>query len=77
MPEILSIDHIEGGIAICERDDRTIVEIPLGLLPEGVKPGDCIAKTADGYELDPAETARRRKENIDLFKKLKKKEGAK
>ena len=73
MPEIVSVDRIEGGIAILERADRTTLEVPLDRLPPGTKPGDCLAETPDGFLPDPDEAARRRKSNIDLFKKLKNK----
>ena len=73
MPGIVSVDRIEGGLAILERADRTTLEVPLEQLPPGVRPGDCFTETPDGFLPDPDETARRRKSNIDLFNRLKNK----
>lgn len=42
----LIIDRIENGIAVCEKPDKTMTEIPLDALPP-VREGDCIVITVD------------------------------
>ncbi|UJZ87842.1 DUF3006 domain-containing protein [Heyndrickxia coagulans] len=36
------VDRIEGEFAVCEKDDRTTVDIRLSELPSGVQAGDVI-----------------------------------
>lgn len=63
----LIIDHIEGDIAVCELEDRRIVNIPLCVFPD--------AKDADIYiiEKDEEEQEERISKARSLFDKLKKK----
>ena len=70
MADYFSIDHIEGDTAICERDDRTKIDIPLNKLPKAAKEGDCIREEGGAFVIDEGETDRRRKLNIELFRKL-------
>ena len=49
------IDRIEGAFAVVHRKDGTTVDIALSELPEDVKEGSVLRKTADGYITDIAE----------------------
>ena len=58
------IDRIEGGFAVCEKDDKEMVNIPLSDLPHGAKQG-CVISIIDGsYVIDLEET----KDDKKLFK---------
>ncbi len=65
------IDRITDGVAVLELPDRRRLEVPAKKLPSGANEGDCLSMTEDGgFVLDEAETARRRKANAELFKRL-------
>ncbi len=67
------IDRIEGGFAVCEKDDKEMVNIPLSDLPHGAKQG-CVISIIDGsYVIDLEETKRRQEAIQDRFSKLFKK----
>lgn len=62
----LTIDRIEGDIAICELDDGSMTDIELSSLPEGTREGSVLV-SIDGvsYSIDKdAENAARER----LFK---------
>ena len=69
--EHLIIDRIEGETALCETADRTIIAIPLSLLPPGAGEGAVLTVTEQGYALDAAEAERRRAAAKALLRKLK------
>ncbi len=52
------IDQINSGVASVEVDGKSVVNLPLGILPKGVSEGDVLRVT---ITLDPAELARRLK----------------
>ncbi|MBQ8623411.1 MAG: DUF3006 domain-containing protein [Oscillospiraceae bacterium] len=67
----LIIDRIESDIAVCENIDRTMVDIPLFLLPEGVKAGDVISKNELGeYVIDSDKTLERKQRIKRLLNNL-------
>lgn len=67
----LIIDRIEGDIAVCENIDRTTTNIPLILLPDGVKEGDVILKDENGeYVVDAEKTLERRQRIKKLLNNL-------
>ncbi len=67
----LIIDRIESEYAVCENIDRTHVNIPLILLPEGVKEGDVIIKDENGnYVIDADKTVERRNRIKKLLNSL-------
>ena len=72
MSNILIVDRIEAGIAVCEGEGSTFVQVPLSSLPKNVREGDCLRPTPDGYIIDRDETTRRRALNKRLFDMLKK-----
>jgi len=71
MDNILIVDRIEAGIAVCEGEDRMTMRIPLSELPKNIREGDCLRPLPGGYVIDHDETARRRARNKELFDKLK------
>lgn len=47
------IDRFEENLAVCERPDKTFVQISRNLLPSAAKEGDVIRLDADGrYHID-------------------------
>jgi len=53
MEEILVVDRIENGIAVCEnRNNKIMIELELSKLPEGVKEGTVIRYFDGEYEID-------------------------
>lgn len=57
------IDRLEGGVAVCELKDKTMADIPLADLPEGVREGDCLTRE-DGVWMFDQERAGARKARI-------------
>jgi len=57
----LIIDRFEGDFAVCETEDRKMINIKRSLLPGDAKEGDVIIRTSDGYRIDKDETAERKK----------------
>lgn len=55
-----SIDRIEGSYAVLEQDGA-VLEIMISELPEGVREGDMLERTSEGWELrhDAADERRR------------------
>ena len=72
MSNILIVDRIEAGFAVCEDAHLALRRIALAALPKGVREGDCLRPDGDGYIIDRDETARRRARNKALFERLKK-----
>ena len=55
------IDRFEGGFAVCEQEDGSMVNIPNEDLPEGCHEGSVLRVGEDGgYTADLEEEARRR-----------------
>jgi len=73
MQNILIVDRVEGGFAICEDERRKTHTIQLSGLPGGLREGDCLRESGSGYIIDREETQRRREQNKALFEKLLKK----
>ena len=55
------IDRIEGGVAVCEREDGTLENIPLKELPEGAREGSVLVFANGMWVLDLQEEEERRK----------------
>lgn len=70
---MLIVDRIEAGFAICELPDRSRQQIPLDLLPAGLREGDCLRESGGHYRIDRQETDRRRAAAAALFRSLQKK----
>ena len=54
------IDRIEGGIAVCEKEDGSLEDIPLQTLPRGAREGSVLICDDGAWALDlQAEEERR------------------
>lgn len=59
--ETLIIDRFEGDLAVCEREDCSMVAIEKSRLPKGMRPGNILKIEDDGtIRLDAEEELRRR-----------------
>jgi hypothetical protein len=58
------IDRFEGGYAVCEVEDLSIVKIDIGKLPQSAKEGDVLEINGDRINVDSCETQKRKK-NIE------------
>lgn len=70
----MTIDRIEGKFAVCQTDTLENIDVPLGILPDGVKEGDIIYQDKFGeYQLLVLATHNKREDLFnkqeDLFKK--------
>ncbi|MDO4381085.1 MAG: DUF3006 domain-containing protein [Clostridia bacterium] len=59
--EYLSVDRISQGIAVCEKEDMSLVEIPLNSLPNDVKEGSVLSFENGVYKIDKTEEEQRKK----------------
>lgn len=57
----VTIDRFEGEYAVCEKPDRTMLNIEKGRLPGGAKEGDILNIDGDSITLDAGETSKRKK----------------
>lgn len=64
------IDRFEGPFAVCEKADRTFMDIRIDLLPHGVKEGDVLDMQGDKISIDIKETEKRRKKIEEITKNL-------
>ena len=64
------VDRFEGDYAVCEKDDRTMINIERKRLPVGVKDGDVLVLDAGSIRIDGSETARRRQQAKKLMDEL-------
>lgn len=64
------IDRFEGEFAVCECDDKTIINIEIEKLPNNVTEGDVLVINGDKIIVDYEETKRREKEIFDLTKNM-------
>lgn len=65
------VDRIEPPCAVCEESKTgEWRNIPLVELPAGLREGDTLQKTSQGYRILREETARRRKELSAKIKNL-------
>lgn len=58
--ERLTIDRFEDEIAVCEREDQSMLDVPRSALPDGAAEGDVIFYDGTSYTLDNDETSARR-----------------
>jgi len=54
------IDRIEGELAVCEREDGAMEELPLAELPENVRDGSVLVLQDGAWALDPQAEEERR-----------------
>jgi hypothetical protein len=55
------IDRFEGPVAVCEKPDRTMVNIPRTKLPLQAREGDVLIIEGDNIRIDAAATTKRKK----------------
>lgn len=55
------VDRLEEGFAVCEKEDGSFVNIPLGQIVGAVREGDLLVSLEKGgYQVDEAATKARR-----------------
>ena len=64
------IDRFEGDYAVCERDDRTMLNIYKNKLPAEAKEGDVLIVDGDAISIDLMETSKRKEQANQLMEKL-------
>lgn len=57
----LIVNRFEGNMAVCERSDKSMVDIEVGKLPSDVKVGDVLIEKDGNYEFDLTQTEKRKK----------------
>lgn len=64
------IDRFEGRFAVCEKDDRTIINIEKNKIPSKAAEGDVLNIEEDTIVVDIEETRKRKKEIEELTRDL-------
>lgn len=64
------IDRFEGDFAVCEREDRSMIDIEISKLPPKAKEGDVLDLSDDIITIDFEETERRKRKIEELTKDL-------
>ena len=64
------IDRFEGNLALCEKEDKTILAIPKAQLPIGVKEGDVLVEENGSFSVDTEATYQRREKIAQLMNDL-------
>ena len=57
----VTIDRFEGEFAVCEQEDRTMINIRRDNIPQEAKEGDILIIEGDSVSIDVAGTAERKK----------------
>jgi RNase P/RNase MRP subunit p29 len=67
------IDRFEDNMAVCEKTDRTMINIPRSKLPVQSREGDVLTIEGDRIEIDPEATTAKKisiqKQTKDLWRK--------
>lgn len=66
----LIIDRFEGNFAVCETENKKMINIEKSKLPGEAKAGDVIIQTEDGYRIDKDGTDRRKERISKLMNDL-------
>ncbi len=64
------IDRFEGNYAVCEKDDREMIDIEKDKIPHSAKEGDVLCINDSVITVDIEETEKRKKEINELTKDL-------
>lgn len=64
------IDRFEGDYAVCEKENREMIDIKREGIPKEAKEGDVLDIKGDKIIIDVNETERRKKEIEELTKDL-------
>lgn len=67
---IVVIDRFEEKFAVCECEDKTMINIEIDKLPEEVHEGDVLVIDGDNIKVDHEETNRRREEIESLTQNM-------
>jgi hypothetical protein len=54
------VDRIEGELAVCEKEDRSTIDIPLKELPAEVQAGDVVIIEEGKARIDRSQTMKRK-----------------
>lgn len=66
----LTVEQIENGIAKCEKEDGTFIEIEVSTLPDGVKSGDILLYQNGEYSVLKEQTDEQKKKMLELQSRL-------
>ena len=66
----VTIDRFEGEFAVCEKPDRTMINIKKAKLPANAKEGDSLIIEGDKITIDAEETIKRKKHIEKLMNDL-------
>lgn len=66
----VTIDRFEGNYAVCEKENREMIDIEKSTLPSNVKEGDVLIITCDKIIIDLEETKKRKGRINDLMNDL-------
>ena len=66
----VTIDRFEGNFAVCEKADRTMINIPKEKIPPEAKEGDILIIEGDSIKIDTDSTAKRKKSIDKLMNDL-------
>jgi hypothetical protein len=69
-PIKVTIDRFEGDYAVCEKPDRSMINIRKDRLPAGAKEGDVLIIEGDSIKMGFGETAQRKQEIQKLMDQL-------
>jgi hypothetical protein len=64
------LDRIEGKYAVCEKEDRTTINIEKERLPKGAKDGDVLLIEGENITIDRGPTDRRKQDVKKLMDDL-------
>ena len=64
------IDRFENEFAICEDENKKMIEIKKEDLPLNAKEGDVLNLTDGTFSIDSEETKKIREDNFDLLNKI-------
>ena len=64
------IDRFEGDYVVCERDDRTMLNINKNKVPSEAKEGDVLIVDGDAISIDLMETSKRKERAEKLMEEL-------
>lgn len=64
------IDRFEGDFALCEMENKEMVDIPRNSLPPEAGEGDVLVERDGFFTVDEDETKERRRKNAALLKSL-------
>lgn len=65
---MLIIDRFEGNYAVCEKEDRSMMNIPREKIPSDAKEGDVLLIENDQITIDHEATVKRRNQIAELVK---------